>query len=468
MSAIQNIDSEFFVQLFSNANAKDVDNTTSHFSNTLAKAISLPRGENWHVALAYILCSNKFDVGTHGEEGSFEFSAEEEKNLSQVYVKCHQVTQLHDGRQLISCHSRKPYNREYNRIHYYEPFNLLYFPVKVQELTDITISLHKPDLRPLFLRRSQPTTISLKFKKMSEKIIPIYVSSRRNEAQNRNRASKFTVDIPYHYTNYGSYIWEIALATFTYIPDFIVFPSHYTKINFFEITQYSPDDEVEINVLTPQLRRIDNQVSLTNDTIRSWRNEQDIRRYLHDLMGILKFANGEPMSTALQFENMFIESEDGEPVSYSEAIKLVFIKPCKFYMPSWLADIIGFRQYETDANGTVAVFSSLTPYWSIPVRTPFNAYTLIPNSISIICDFIQPLLVGSVESKVLRTIPVQNRFTEVTPSETFEPKNFQFHKLATREISTLNFYLVDSAGNEIEFRNQNQDIIIGLVLKMIV
>lgn len=467
MSHVNRISEDcFFIQLFSNATSKNVDNTTANFTNTLAKTIYLPKNENWHVALNFILCSNKFNVKTEGEKGTFEYSADKDDyNLSQIYIICNQIQQLHDGRQILNCHSRKPYNSNDNRIHYYEPSNLLYFPVNVQELSDISISLHKSNLKPLFLRRSQPTTLSLKFMKMAERIIPIYVSSRGKGAEEGNRASKFTVSIPPYYNNYSSFVWQIALATVTYIADFRTFPSHYSDNAYFQILYHPRDYEIQLNTLQQELSVQESIVTLERDTINNWKSEQDIRRYLHNLMEELTFPDGVPMSSAVTFTNLFKE-EESEKVTYMGPISLTFIRTCQFFMPAWLADILGFRKYLTVNNGKTAIFSVQEPR-IIFASTKMDAFRLIPNSMSIICDAIQPLLTGGIESKILRTIPVKHKFNEQQPSETFEPKNWQYHNLISREISSFSFYLVDIAGNEIEFANENQDIIIGLVLKII-
>ena len=460
----------FFVQLFSNSTSKNVDNSTSNFTNTLAKTIHLPKNENWHMALNFILCSNKFNVKTEGEEGTFEYTADKDDyNLSQIYIKCKQIQQLHDGRQLLSCHSRKPYNSKDNRIHYYEPSNLLYFPVNVQELTDISISLHKSNLEPLFLRRSQPTTLSLKFMRMTERIIPIYVSSRGKGAEEENRASKFTVSIPPYYNNYSSFVWQIALASITYIADFRVFPSHYSNNAYFQILYYPEDDEIRLNSVEFEIQVQESIVVLDRPTIDNWRSEQDIRRYLHNLMEELKFPDGQPMSSAVRFTNLFKEEEEGETVTYTGPISLTFIRICQFLMPAWLADILGFRKFRRTMENTsnIAIFAPQEPT-IIFAKEKMDAFRLIPNSMNIICDAIQPLLTGGIESKVLKTIPVKHTFNKQQPSETFEPKNWQYHNLISREISSFSFYLVDIAGNEIEFANENQDIIIGLVLKITV
>ena len=461
----------FFIQLFSNATSKNVENTTVKFTNTLAKTIYLPKEESWHVALNFLLCNNKFEVQTQGEEGTFEFGADKTNdfNLSQIYVKCEQIQQLHDGRRLLSCHSRQPYDGDENRVHYYEAKNLLFFPVSVTELTDITVSLHKSNLEPLFLRLGQATTISLKFMKMSEKIVPIYISSRGKGAQSGNTASKFTIELAHYFNNYSQFIWKIALASMTYIPDFKVFPSHYSLKAYFSILDYTSEDEEDVNenTLSLQLNISRNQIMLTRDTIDNWRTEKDIRQYLQNLSDTLKFPNGEKMSTSLIFENVYRESEDEEEVVCKQPMVFIFARACKFLMPTWLAQICGFRsqQYTTIDNGITAVFAEKREKIML-AKTMIDPFCLVPHSISLICDFIQPSLVGSLQSQILRTIPVRKKFSQQQPSQTFEPKNYEYHNLNSRELSTLSFQLMDVAGNEIEFSNMQQDIIICLVLKM--
>lgn len=458
----------FYVHLFSNSSNKNDTNTTINFTNTLAKSLLLPHREKWHVALHQIVCNNKFNVRASGEEGTFQFMPDEndDYNLSQIYVRCEQIEQAHDGRQLLSCHSRTPYNETENRVHYWAPSNLLYFPLNSEIITDISISLHKSNLDLLVLREGQPTSVSLKFKRMSEHLVPIYISSKGKGSQDGNTASKFSVEIPPYYNNHGSYIWQIALASFTYIPDFKVFPTRYRGGSFFSVREW--ELEHDANDLVSFVQESDDErkhhLYLSEETIDSWTRESDIRKYLYTLMIHLKFPDGKDMTSGVTFGNIFDEGKREE--DYEGTVNITFTRPCVFHMPEWLANIIGFRGYVTTNNGCTAEFISRSPK-VFHARAKMDAYRLVPHSMSVHAEFIQPFCVGSVQSKILRTIPIQHKFSRRQPSLTFEPKNLEYHDIATRELNMFNLELLDMAGNQVEFANDKQNVILGLVLKMI-
>ena len=181
-------------------------------------------------------------------------------------------------------------------------------------------------------------------------------------------------------------------------------------------------------------------------------------------MNVLRFPDGQPMSSGVTFGNIFEEGRRED--DYEGPVSMIFTRACEFLMPEWLANIVGFRGYDTISNGRTARFVAERPK-IIFARAKMDAYRLVPHSISLLADFIQPCLIGSVQSKILRTLPIQHKFSRRQPSFTFEPKNLEYHNIATRELNMLNFQLLDMAGNEIEFANENQNVILGLVLKMI-
>ena len=169
----------FFVEVFSNSNSKDSSNTTISFVNTLARPLYLNPEDEWCIGLHGLTCNNKFFVRSVKDNDELFYSQEQvekDSNLSQILVKCDQIQQKFDGRKLISVHSRTPYNKISNRIHNFEPRNILFFPVNCSVISEIGISLWQPNLKKLFLRPGQVTTVSLKFQKMGgkrEKLTPV-------------------------------------------------------------------------------------------------------------------------------------------------------------------------------------------------------------------------------------------------------------------------------------------------------
>ena len=85
----------FYVTLFSNATNKNAGNSTTKFTNSLAKSIYLDPSHNWHFGLQSILCSNRFNTKLNrlvfakksGEEGKVEQAEVNYSALSQLFVK---------------------------------------------------------------------------------------------------------------------------------------------------------------------------------------------------------------------------------------------------------------------------------------------------------------------------------------------------------------------------------------------
>ena len=67
-------------------------------------------------------------------------------------------------------------------------------------------------------------------------------------------------------------------------------------------------------------------------------------------------------------------------------------------------------------------------------------------------------------ARVLQTIPLK-KVTKISDSYTWEASHIQYHDLNCRELRSMNFALIDNAGNEVNFTDKNQNIVMSLVLK---
>ena len=467
----------FYVDIFSNTTNRDIVNTTVSFTNTLARPLYLKREDNWELGLHRIICSNKFFVksATGKEEDALFYVQEEvekDSELSQVYVKCHQVGQFFDGRKLISCHSRRPFDSETNRVHTYEPKNVLFFPVNSTVINELSISLHTSTLKPLFLRRGQVTAVTLKFQKsaMKENLIPIFISSAGQWSQPGSTASHFTCQIPPMFVNTGQFKWQLGLNSCTYVSDFRLFPKRFTAISDFFIQRNITAENLPVAELSAQGQGDSYKVSIPQADIDSWSTEKHIRSYLKNfILNVVKDYDGRS-NDMVKIGNLYKPREEQEnpDFKYTRPIYLSFARPCEFFCPTWILSILGFRegQYKTVRNGTMGYFS-VSKRQNIFARTLMDAYALVPNSISIYTDVIEQKLMGSVQTSVIKTMPVKHKFGKSRPSTTYEATNIEYYNMATRDLSSMSFRLMDHSGHEIEFQNPNQNVTLSLILKAI-
>ena len=471
----------FYVDVFSNSNSKDDKNTTVRFVNTLARELDLNPQDGWMIGLTSIICNNKFFVKSVKEDGNLFYSQEQvekDTQLSQVYIACDQVQQTFDGRGLISCHSRTPYTPESNRVHVYEPKNILFFPLKTHLINEIGITLLSPNLEQLFLRPGQVTTLTLKFQKanMRETLTPIFISSKGMWAQEGNTASNFTCEIPRMFTNAGNFKWQIGLNSCTYVSDFRLFPKRWTTESYFYIgsrniitNEYDTangGDSMKVWGGSGSEAYMTNRAMIPQEDIDKWTTEKDVRAYLYDFIKTEVKTWIGYRNTFVVFSNLYNEQEEeADPnYKYTGPISMYITAACIFSCPSWVMEILGFRNYPTVGNGRTAIFTVDRPK-RIFARTTMDVYSLAPHSISIYADFIEQKLMANIQTSVLKTIPVKHKFGKTRPSTTYESTTIEYYNLATRDLSKMSFRLMDSSGHEVEFANPEQNITLSLILK---
>ena len=474
----------FFVDIFSNSNSKDKNSTVS-FVNTLAHPLHLNTEDNWVVGLHKIICNNKFYVRASDDKLYYsQEQVEKASQLSQIYIRCKQIQQSFDGRQLLSCHSRTPYDKETNRIHSFEPKNILFFPLATSVINEIEIDLLNPNLEPLFLRPGQATSVTLKFQKakMRESLVPIFVSSKGKFSLEGNTPTNFTCEIPAMFSNNTQYKWQIGLNSITYISDFRLFPRRWTSNSYFFIAEKTPFSNVSGLVSDIELREDDlmygesgeeaynkYRTSIPQTDIDQWSTEKEVRAYLHNfLLESIRDYQG-LRNTYVAFKNLYNKAEEEADPNYvyKGPVRMSIVAPCVFSCPSWIMELLGFRGYKTVRNGHTAIFDVKRPV-SITARTEVDVYALAPHSISIYADFIEQKLMANIQTSVLKTIPVKHRFGKKRPSETYESTNIEYYNLATRDLTRMSFRLIDASGHEVEFANTTQNVTLSLILRTII
>lgn len=481
----------FYVTLYSNAFAGFPDNTPGNFGNQLAESISLPRAAGWQVALHSLTCSNLFknDVIRRRQSGA---RAAPTHNLSQIIVHCPDLGVSYDTRRLLSCHSRRPYDEFNVRVHRYEPKTLLFFPLNVDRITSLRIQLLNGGMQPLEFRRTQPTVCVLQFKKViPEMYLPIWAHSAGVGAAKveGNRASDFRVQLPPSFVNSSDQKWEIALTSFSFIPNFDTVPSHLqhsTDSNIFHAIDLSDDTNVFLNEIQQQNLHIPSEYgtwdmaspsgqanwprpTLTHEPVTlkadRWRKIVTKFNLVYTLQSLFEtfhiFKTNIDLADPKSGDPLFLLNFIGKN---KKRVALRFKVRSVLYMPVYVAYCLGFRGHATTSDGTLAVFAGDTGD-TIVARRNVDVKALTPHSLSLWCDFIEPTFVGGVRSPILKTFAVTRRESVSVSSVTYEPKNLEFHPLNTRELHGLHIRVISADGNEVDFFDPYQNVIVGLVLK---
>lgn len=466
----------FFVSLYSNSSEFHPKNTPSNFTNKLHRSIELPRHEGWQMALYSLYCNNHFNDAWRVNDVS---SDGRRRLLSQVNVRCAQVSGIYDAECLISGHSRQAFDVNKCRLHSYEPTHLQFYTLVGESVTELSIQLLDSSLNILKYRRSQPTVCTLIFRKnMGLQHLPLWIHSR-NEKHPDNKAANFKLTLPPIFTNTGDFKWQVAVTSFTFVPKFASVPYamlHDKRGLIIDLVDLSDEahpfnaliTERTLHIPTSDYRRIshtnwpsppapsegESQFRLRGDNWNWLSSGQVMAQGVQNLLQYPKFKSIVEL----------VRANPGPEVDQRAKIK--FLSKAVFYLPIFIAHILGFREYAVTDNGTLAVFAGHEGDVFL-ARQMIDISALSPQSLALVCDFIEPTFVGAVQSPVLKTIPV--KFVEksgaVGSSITYEPKNLEYHPLNTRELSSMHFQIIDASGDQVQFEDFNQNIILGLTIK---
>lgn len=472
----------FFVTLYSNATAGFPNNTPGSFGNQLAHTLELPRNSGWQVCLASLTCTNQFRQDNQGTE----------RSINQVLVRCHELGVSYDARKLLSCHSLQSFDGFFRRVHTYEPKSLLFFPLDADHISSLHIELLSGNQQPLLFRRSQSTVCVLRFSKVRTGMhLPVWIHSNAGEWQgqgharhvanvdkSQNKAQDFRVKLPPIFMNTSDQKWKIALTSFTFVPNFATVPKNLENVsanNIFHAVNLSDDENEFLNQLqsddlhipSTSKRQIGQSnwprppnINYTPVTMRAdkWDSIQtrfDLVRTIQEMFAafiMFKTNSDDPM---------FIIEFLGRSKS---RVQLKFVTRSVLYLPIYIAFLLGFRDFATTSDGGLAVFAGNIDTFFV-ARRNIDIKALTPHSMSIVCDFIEPTFVAGVQSPVLKTFAISQRESIKLSSVTYEPTNLEFHNLNTRELHSLHFKIIGADGQSIEFTDNSQNIIVGLVIK---
>ena len=345
--------------------------------------------------------------------------------------------------------------------------------------------MQNSDLKRLSLARGLATSCVLKFKRMNDEIVPLFINSHGVGSRPGNKSNNFVCNIPPFFDNYSAFKWEICLQSVTYVPDFVLFPSHIVQNSFFALYEWtrlegnelmetdSIESRTEMETETEAFEN-GNKLFLTNEMVSEWTSELDVRKWIFMyLLNELKTPKGKPLSEFVKFERLIKENETED---LNKPIIMNMLRGCHLYMPLWFAHVCGFRNVATPHDSLGVLFppeyASTAVFRCHPDRpikkranVRMDVFQLIPHSISIKTSIVDPSLVGESYSNYIKTFPIIKTYGGTVQSETVESKNLEWHTIRSREVREIDFTLLDHAGNEIEFVNNRQNIHFSMLVK---
>lgn len=145
----------------------------------------------------------------------------------------------------------------------------------------------------------------------------------------------------------------------------------------------------------------------------------------------------------------------------SRAVDIVLPPGVSLTVPNPIAIFMGVMldMSNLDMMGNFSFVSGQKPEGVM--ERQMNVSRLIPEHIQVCCSAIDPIVVGSTLSKVLKMFPYkrpENNYFQ------YEPHHLDFMNIAVQQLSDLHFQLVDLSGSFLGFGGESE-IVINLVFR---
>ena len=434
-------------------------NTTVKFTNTLPESLYFDKSKNWSVALQHIHVSNFF--------GSAK--------IELINVQCNLVQPSVIQDNTLSLFVRPEYNQENGRFCYYEPGVKEFFPLATSVISSISISLTDQDGKLLKLKEGQPTIVCLHFKNnMANK--DRFVIRVKSSDDPTGTAADFRATLPPLLSADSQKKWAVGLNSLAFKGRFKQHEYNGTPKLYIRSWEERVKTTPKPNKNMPELA--ENQLGASvlesaDDNSSSSDDEIEIETINHVtdeiMFSVEHFLNNEKMFLALK--SALSKHKFTTAAGVNENFMRIRMNPMsgrvsfnvqrhtEISFPQQLASMLGlFRP--PDSRGDVVV--SLRPYEELQFDRPMNCNFWIPNSVFIYANFINFSPIGTVESPVLKIVPVKE-MPEPNEYGRYEAKHLELHRVIFSQLSNLRFQIRRVDGAPITFdSNFPSEIILSL------
>ena len=381
-----------------------------------------------------------YSTTTHKGKGGIFTTIESEREVSipnqrphYVRVSLSQIAPYFDVGGVSSCAiiipppSLPEYTREIKPGHHYEVNNRQYYSLNKKPISTFEVVLQDQNQERLVLAPGQPTIIKLKFKNMNleKKTFMLRVSSKDSDKYSVNVSHDFRSRLaaPLHLEGK----WTVALSSIL-------------------ITGPAIRSGVVMNREIVVSKGEQKHVFKTSD-VAIFKSETHLATFIQNCLLQTPFLAG---------SNYIFKMWDN-----SRAVDIVLPPGVSLTVPNPIAIFMGVMldMSNLDMMGNFSFVSGQKPEGVM--ERQMNVSRLIPEHIQVCCSAIDPIVVGSTLSKVLKMFPYkrpENNYFQ------YEPHHLDFMNIAVQQLSDLHFQLVDLSGSCLGFGGESE-IVINLVFR---
>ena len=470
----------FFVTVLSNASQEIYsNNTTTQFSNILAEPINLPPNQNWKVCLHSITITNASNMNPENLTRMREVRAKLDKYIGIVgyhdhaprsviklcnsyyntlrvdtsftnhvlFVECDQISTEFENKgktmRVLSTQMPSP-DKPYTT---FEPVFAEYFGLSSHYIPKISINIRNIEGHNLKTLTSQSTIVVLKFKKMSRDEMDYRVVLVENP--DGSIASDFRVSLPDNLMKDGTQNpWEVALTKMTYMPEFEQFEDKLYRgaASYWFSNGFDMNEEIEKFVTKTDWADNSYGSHFQYSLPRAFINDDIFLQYLSSTFN-KKYLIETNKWLVVKFE--FTPSTKRVQVMTNYASILSVSNEVLYCLGFEIAGLTKCPRFP-EQNSLL-----LLPEDNAVVQgvRSIDSNYMTPNNLLLYVDCVESSLIGNVYGQYLTNVSVPRKKDNV-PIVTYEPKNLEYHRIITGDLSNVHFKFLKSDGKPPKFYNR--------------
>lgn len=464
------------------------ENTGNDFICDLPSELYLSPFDNYQIALIRFICDKPIIVGPPGSGGK-EIVIVEMSNIRTISGGRPLIALQHVRPEFVSLRDRWREFHQCSSLMLLEPTHKHFFPFDSTQFTNIGLKLYDRHLRPFYTKRQlvAASTAVFEVRKMTDfaqqERVPLFLSSHATEEYPDNTVSSFKVDIPPRFQSRTGKPWHIALTSFTYTPQFSLFPTVLNGIqkiilrrnldadfnslqNLMETGSIgSGGDEPDEDDNQPMWYKVDAE---TGDVIWSVRMARLIepagkRELMHALKKEMHLDDGEDDFFKIDIDkNQHSGADMSRAMNNRGAVQFFFgtkYEGAELELNYFLAVILGLTSYDPSKRINDSV--------KIPCNRPIRRQNKFdnwfePKKMFVYANFVEPSINGPVYTRLLDVIPVERGGGDDEPEDgfihyqTYSPKQLTYKRFDPTQLTECEISIRDDFGNLVHFKYPTQ------------
>lgn len=343
-----------------------------------------------------------------------------------------------------------------DHLHYVQFDNPLYLTLLSSVINEFTVRLLDENNNQLQLTPSLPTILKMSLRPFNDgtgEFNIVIDSTKKNPNYPNNTGTDFCFNLSPMLQLDDDYICSINSITYSTFFKTLPIPS---RERYIRIIRKLPHMTIDVTVPF-------------NPKNKPFFSIQDILNILNE---DCKISNEYPQSDQLKHPLLedrcakFVLEEIGG-VSY---VNITGFPETTYDLPHELITVLGDQTSDTRRKRWVIQMDTETTESGLMKKRfihPPDIISLIPQTLFVYADFIQPVMVGDSQVNLLQIIPVRSNVIESHKNTyiTEEIKRPNWSQIKTRTLDKLSFKILRSDGKEINFHNKRDGVIITLTFK---